>query len=95
MNDGMFPKENRQEGYLNDRDRILLAEAGITLAKTSLDAIYENQFNIYRTLTIPEEKLFLSYSSSDKEGKCAGHNPVPLFSSLLPLICLETTSSFS
>ncbi len=69
MNDGMFPKENRQEGYLNDRDRILLAEAGITLAKTSLDAIYENQFNIYRTLTIPEEKLFLSYSSSDKEGK--------------------------
>ncbi len=46
MNDGMFPKENRQEGYLNDRDRILLAEAGITLAKTSLDAIYENQFNI-------------------------------------------------
>ena len=33
--------------------------------------------------------------SSDKEGKCAGYNPGPSFSSLLPLICLETTSSFS
>lgn len=39
------------------------------LAKTSLDSVYENQFNLYRTLTIPEEKLFLSYCSSDKEGK--------------------------
>lgn len=69
MNDGIFPKVNRQEGYLNDNDRILLQENGIELAKTSLDAIYENQFNIYRTLTIPEEKLFLSYCSSDKDGK--------------------------
>lgn len=69
LNDGIFPKANRQEGYLNDNDRILLQENGIELAKTSVDSIYESQFNIYRTLTIPEEKLFLSYSSSDKEGK--------------------------
>lgn len=34
-----------------------------------MDSVYEDQFNIYRTLTIPEEKLFLSYCSSDKEGK--------------------------
>jgi len=65
----MFPKANRQEGYLNDSDRNILQDAGIELAKTSIDSIYEEQFNIYRTLTIPEEKLFLSYCSSDKEGK--------------------------
>lgn len=41
---------------------------GIELAKTSLDAVYESQFNLYRTLTLPEEKLFLSYCSTDKEG---------------------------
>lgn len=69
MNDGIFPKTNRQEGYLNDQDRILLAENGIELAKTSMDSLYENQFNLYRTFTIPEEKLFLSYCSSDKDGK--------------------------
>ena len=69
MNDGFFPKVNNVEGYLNDNDRILLEENGIELAKTSLDSTFESQFNIYRTLTIPEEKLYLSYCSSDKEGK--------------------------
>ncbi len=68
MNDGNFPKANRQEGFLNDQDRILLEENGMELAKNSLDSVYESQFNIYRTLTLPEEKLYLSYCSSDKEG---------------------------
>ena len=69
INDGNFPKANRVEGYLNDKDRSVLANVGIELAKNSIDSLYEEQFNIYRTLTTPEEKLFLSYSSSDKEGK--------------------------
>jgi len=69
INDGSFPKANRVEGYLNDNDRKMLEEAGIELAKNSIESLYEEQFNIYRTLTTPEEMLFLSYSSSDKEGK--------------------------
>ena len=69
INDGNFPKANRVEGYLNDKDREVLANVGIELAKNSIDSLYEEQFNIYRTLTTPEEMLFLSYSSSDKEGK--------------------------
>lgn len=69
INDGSFPTANKVEGYLNDTDRNILKNAGIELAKNSIDALYEEQFNIYRTLTTPEEKLFLSYSSSDKEGK--------------------------
>ncbi len=69
INDGNFPKANRVEGYLNDRDRDVLEKIGIELAKNSIDSLYEEQFNIYRTLTTPEEMLFLSYSSSDKEGK--------------------------
>ena len=69
INDGNFPKANRVEGYLNDKDRSVLTNAGIELAKDSIDSLYEEQFNIYRTLTTPEEMLFFSYSSSDKEGK--------------------------
>lgn len=68
INDGTFPKVNKVEGYLNDDDRDILLNSGIELAKNSKDSLYEEQFNIYRTLTTPEEKLFLSYSSSDKEG---------------------------
>ncbi len=69
INDGAFPKVNKVEGYLNDDDRKILENNGIELAKSSVDCLYEEQFNIYRTLTMPEEKLFLSYSSCDKEGK--------------------------
>ncbi len=69
INDGSFPKANRVEGYFNDNDRKVLGDASIELAKNSIDSLYEEQFNIYRTLTTPEELLFLSYSSSDKEGK--------------------------
>ena len=69
INDGSFPKVNKQEGYLNDNYRIELEKAGIQIAKNSIDSLFEEQFNIYRTLTTPEEKLILSYSASDKEGK--------------------------
>ncbi len=68
INDGFFPKTNRVEGYFNDEDRAVLKDAGIELAKTSIDDLYEEQFNIYRTLLAPEEMLYLSYSSSDKDG---------------------------
>lgn len=68
INDGCFPKVNKQEGFFNDNDRELLKMQGVELAKNSIDSLYEEQFNIYRTLTIPEEKLYLSYSSQDKDG---------------------------
>lgn len=69
VNDGTFPKTNKIEGYLNDTDRRILKEAGIQLAKTSVESLYEEQFNIYRTLTTPEKELYITYPSSDKEGK--------------------------
>lgn len=68
INDGCFPQVNKQEGFLNDNDRKLLQENGIELAKDSTASLYEEQFNIYRTLTTPEEKLYLLYSSQDKDG---------------------------
>ena len=69
INDGYFPKVNRNEGFLNDDDRKILLDSGIELAKDSTDALYEEEFNIYRTLSTPEEDLYLSYSSQDKETK--------------------------
>ena len=58
INDGYFPKVNTQEGYLNDSDRVLLKDVGIELAKSSVECLYEEQFNIYRTLSTPENMLF-------------------------------------
>lgn len=69
INDGIFPSVNKDEGFLNDKDREDLKKLDIELAKTTTDRLYEEQFNIYKALTVPEEKLYLSYTSTDSEGR--------------------------
>ena len=91
INDGTFPKVNKIEGYLNDNDRDVLLSSGIELAKNSKDSLYEEQFNIYRTLTTPEEKLFLSYSSSDKEGTSIRPSIlIKKITRIFPKVCVES-----
>ena len=68
INDGIFPSVNRNEGFLNDNDREKLKEINLEIAKGTLDNLYEDQFNIYKALTTAEEKLYLSYTSTNKEG---------------------------
>lgn len=69
INDGAIPNILKDEGFLNDKDRDRLKENNIEIAKNSLELLYENQFNIYKVLCMPEEKLYLSYPVTDKEGK--------------------------
>ena len=69
INDGIFPGINKDEGFINDKDRENLKNQGIELAKTTTDRLYEEQFNIYKSLTVPEEKIYLSYTSTDLEGR--------------------------
>lgn len=69
MNDGVFPSVNKDEGFFNDKDREYLKKDGIELAKGTIEMLYEDNFNIYKALATSEEKLFLSYTSSDSEGK--------------------------
>ncbi len=69
LNDGVFPSIYKEEGFLNDSDREILKEHGIELANGTKEKMYEDNFNIYKAFTTSEEKLFLSYASSDSEGK--------------------------
>ncbi len=69
LNDGSFPSVNKEEGFLDDADREKLKEDGIELAKGTLDRLYEDNFNIYKAFTTAENRIYLSYTSSDKEGK--------------------------
>ena len=41
---------------------------GIELAKTTLENLYNDNFNIYKAFSTSEEKLYLSYVSSDSMG---------------------------
>lgn len=69
LNDGKFPSINKNEGFIDDSERELLKTKGIELAKTVQEQIYDENFNIYKAFTTAEEKLFLTYSSSDINGK--------------------------
>lgn len=69
LNDGEFPSVHKNEGFLNDSDREILKQNGIGLAKGTIDKLYEDNFNIYKAFTTAEERLYLSYSSSNMQGK--------------------------
>lgn len=69
INDGKFPSVSKNEGFINDEERIILKENQIELAKTTKEQIYDENFNIYKAFSVAEEKLYLSYCASDNEGK--------------------------
>ena len=69
LNDGIFPSINKAEGFLDDDDREYLKELGAELAKGSIENLYDDNFNIYKAFSVAEDKLYLSYVSSDNDGK--------------------------
>ena len=69
INDGVFPSQSSDEGFLNDEDRDTLKKNGIELAKGSLENLYDERYNIYKAFTTAENDIYLSYISTDKEGK--------------------------
>lgn len=69
LNDGVFPSVNKDEGFLNDDDRNILKKDGIELAKGTIDKLYEENYNIYKAFGTAEDSLYLSFASSDQEGK--------------------------
>ena len=69
LNDGNFPSINKAEGFFGDKDREILKNDGIELAKGTIENLYEENFNIYKAFTTAEKNLYLSYASSETEGK--------------------------
>lgn len=68
-NDGVFPKVNSEEGIFNDMDRMTFESNGVEISKDTNALAFEEQFLIYATLTLPSDKLCLTYSIADFEGK--------------------------
>lgn len=69
VNDGAFPMASKSEGFLNDSEREILKSMGKEIAKGTLELLYDDQFSTYKALTTPSEKLYLFYTSTDKESK--------------------------
>lgn len=69
LNDGVIPAKLTEESVLSDDDRQTLEGLGITLAPDSKKKLLDEEFIAYRTFTVAEQKLFISYPVSDDEGK--------------------------
>ena len=69
LNDGSFPSVNKAEGFFGDKDREILKQDGIELANGTIENLYEENFNIYKAFTTAENRIYLSYASSESEGK--------------------------
>lgn len=67
-NDGVFPEPPPTDGVFSSRERQALAEAGLELSDTvEYKAVDERSF-VYDAVTLPKEKLFVSWSSTDFQG---------------------------
>jgi len=69
VNDGVFPKVSKEEGIFTDNDRIILKKNQVELANDTKTEVFNEQYLIYATITIPNKYLNISYPIADYEGK--------------------------
>ena len=68
VQNGQFPITYTDEGLLNDIDREFLLSNNIKLAKTTKQRTLEDQFNIYKIISMATEKVYFSYILNDLDG---------------------------
>lgn len=69
VNDGIIPKNAGGKGILTDMERETLKSNNIEMAPTRRQAIYTEKFYLYLNMTKPSEKLYVSFSRVNGEGK--------------------------
>lgn len=68
VNDGLFPMQYNDEGFINDNERNILLDSNVEIAKDTKMMLLEENFNIYKILTTSMSKLHLSYPIVDDAG---------------------------
>lgn len=68
-NEGILPNEKPTTGLFGNDEKNLFKEKGIELCKVDNIRLLEERMGIYRNLSKPSERLWISYSMSDEEGK--------------------------
>ncbi len=68
-NDGWIPKREEKGGIMSTLERDFLDEAGIVLAPGERESGFIQRFYLYLCLTKPSDRLYLSRSRGDSDGK--------------------------
>jgi ATP-dependent helicase/nuclease subunit B len=78
-NENVIPKSKSSGGIISELDRELLADKGVELSPNSKQALFIEQFYLYMNLTKASDKLVITFSKIDGEGKTinAASNIIP------------------
>lgn len=68
-NEGVLPIVSSDEGILSDNEKEILDKMNLTVGKTDAVMHGEESLAIYRNLTAPEEKLYMSYAKTNSKGE--------------------------
>ncbi len=68
-NEGVLPMGREDEGLLSEREKAHLEEMGLEISKRSLISRKEESIAVYRTLYMPEERLYISCCKAGAEGE--------------------------
>ena len=68
INEGVIPAVNDGGGVVNDHQREILGDYGISLAPGAKQSAYMEQFYLYLTVSKPTDRLYLSYRMMDASG---------------------------
>jgi ATP-dependent helicase/nuclease subunit B len=69
VNDGVIPAKIKDEGFVSEEERELLANYGMELAPTSMERLLGEHFLVYSSFLSPSHHLYISYALADEEGK--------------------------
>jgi ATP-dependent helicase/nuclease subunit B len=69
VNDGIIPKAGNAGGIISEYEREMMQEADLELAPGAREQAFTQRFYLYRNLTKPSERLYLSYARVDRDGK--------------------------
>lgn len=69
VNDGIIPKNTGSGGILTDMERQFISDNEVEMAPTKRQAAYTEKFYLYLNMTKPQDKLYISYSKLDGDGK--------------------------
>ncbi len=71
LNDGIFPKVGSDAGLLSDAEKRRLEALGIALSDDLATVASNELFYVHRALTLPKERLYLSYTKAASDGRAA------------------------
>ncbi len=99
LNDGLFPSVQKKKSLLSDRDKERLNSGSVKFSDSVSQRFDTERLITYIALSTPTDKLILSYSLSDAEGKARRASTVitdvlQMFPCLSQIIAADMPASF-